>query len=1044
LVVKGPLSGAFVFRDANNNYRFDAGEESTTTNGSGAYTLAGSGGTIVATNPDGGFATDTFSNTSFSGVLAAPNNASVVTPLTTLLAADPTLTVAKLQTALGLDGIDLLTFDPFGAGVSDADKLKVEKVAVQVQEVLLSMGGAVADSGVDLGSAVKSVAKALGETLGAASPGANSGATLTAASDGVIAKVVVANPTVNTVVLNVAKAGINAAISSVEAATDLETLATTAKSSADALAVKAAGFVLDDFTISIEATEDVATGEAGGLTLPSGTFTGDVAVYALAYGSVNSNNKFVATAELPEWVTFDATTGAISGTPLNGDVGIHYFVLTAYVETGAVTKKPFTLTVDETNDAPIATDIPAQTIGEGLTLDAIDLSQYFSDIDTTASYNTLTYTVASSGVATGTLSGSELTIAAPMISETDEGESTVTVTASDGQGGSVSKVINITVTQDITAPAAPNVSFVDNGDSTTDGLTSLGAVTVSDLEAGATIEISTDNGVTWTAESLDDNTFTLGTGVYTNDVSIRAVDAAGNKGEGATLGIAQVVAAPVTPTLTLSAAKDGTVAVATLAQAYATDGLAGWQYSFDGGSTWSPTQKTVGANAKFTVEDASYAVGVIQVRSVNEAGFTSEAAESEAVWVVDTVAPTITSVSAAVLSGDVVTYDVSFTEPVEGVGVDDFSVGGDVTKTSIQLKSGTTATYEIALTVGARQASDISFDLNADATITDTAGNAFVPASADTISIADYLIGKTGPSLTSLTSGADAETFIFGSTTDTLVIDAATDSTASATDTINGFASGTDKIDISSLLSDYTGLSTKTYTADSKLRFAFETIALDEEGAVTTDSANAVSFALKAKVYAKDGLFTGEDGTATDGLIDFTLADVTGVGEMSVVPSTSVFKGVQIALVEGSLVTMGSEFVKAVAAEGYLGAITITPSAGVSQSDVASLAESFELMLNSLSITLGSDTSQETDLPLPVSVSSPSGRAVSAIDNFYSLGGAGDNSISISSADGRTTVVYDDNPAAGITAATTLVFGTYATDGESAVNLTSTDFIFSS
>ena len=1037
LVVKGPLSGAFVFRDANNNYRFDAGEESTTTNGSGAYTLAGSGGTIVATNPDGGVATDTFSNTSFSGVLAAPNNASVVTPLTTLLAADPTLTIAKLQTALGLEDIDLLTFDPFGAGVSDADKLKVEKVAVQVQEVLVSMGGAVADSGVDLGSAVKSVAKALGETLGAAVPGANSGATLTAASDGAIAKVVVANPTVSTAVLNVAKAGITAAISSVEAATDLETLATTAKSSADALAVKAAGFVLDDFTISIKATEDVATGEAGGLTLPSGTFTGDVAVYALAYGSVNSDNKFVATAELPEWVTFDATTGAISGTPLNGDVGTHYFVLTAYIETGAVTKKPFTLTVDETNDAPIATDIPAQTIGEGLTLDAIDLSQYFSDVDTTASYNTLTYTVASSGVATGTLSGSELTIAAPMISETDEGESTVTVTASDGQGGSVSKVINITVTQDTTAPAAPNVSFVDNGGSTTDGRTSLGAVTVSDLEAGATIEISTDNGVTWTAESLVDNTFTLGTGSYTNDVSIRAVDAAGNKGDGATLGIAQVVAAPVTPTLTLSAAKDGTVAVATLAEAYATDGFAGWQYSFDGGSTWSPTQKTVGANAKFTVEDASYAVGVIQVRSVDEAGFTSEAAQSEAVWVVDTVAPTITSVSAAVLSGDVVTYDVSFTEPVEGLGVDDFSVGGDVTKTSIQLKSGTTATYEIALTVGARQASDISFDLNEDATITDTAGNAFVPANvADTISVADYLIGKTGPSLTSLTSGADAETFIFGSTTDTLVIDAATDSTASSTDTINGFASGTDKIDISSLLSDYTGESTVSYSATANIFMANATISA---------SGKTVTFELQAR----EGLFSGYSGQATVNLI---LDNANGVFASGAVAASYTnaeedpyFTGASLPYFDASsgLVTIIAESVTEVPANTTFAKVTLS----VNQSVAATAADVLVKATSSSVVT--ADGTTNLDLPLPFNSANLSGFTPTAEDNYFKVAqgssSAADNTVSMKSdGAGATTVIYDDNPVAGASDYKTLVLETYGSNGETAVDLVKTDFIFSS
>lgn len=1450
-VVKGPLSGAFVFRDANGNYQFDAGEESTTTNASGAYTLAGSGGSIIATNPEGGSATDTFSNASFSGVLAAPSNASVVTPLTTLLAADPTLTVAKLQAVLGLDGVDLLTFNPFGAGVSDADKLKVEKVAVQVQEVLVSMGGAVADSGVNLGAAVKSVAKSLGETLGAADAGADAAATLSTALDGVITKVVVANPTVNTTVLNSAKAGIATAITSVQNAANLDGLKTVAKSSADALVAKtsAAGFVKENFTIAVNATEDVATGGtgsaagptasvvnasraklydyfdgvgaapsaapkmtidlsgyefsgsgtmdlaaslskegvtesltiaitdvavttegglalganqtasvsiklgdtelgtfalanadqlllsdgnevkvdfdafmqqisgsaldtadlsstqlaalakvalggvlqeattdsliaalkaavtlpentntvseavallqglidlpqisgltvesltgaisndalrevveanltalgvvvssdtlsgalgkigdsqianwsasevlgrvldiatannigaseingllddavtylfdsasnagvtrqqlvdavlgsvnsdnlsdvvailegidltdilgtnpdlvalaaqfrldqtidlsamvpviakltlatngtidfkvnnfdgvtvsnsgapvtgfsfsmpvgsndtpqitstlegagvgAGGVTLPSGTFTGDIAAYALAYGSINSANKFVAAAELPEWVTFDAATGAISGTPLNGDVGTHYFVLSAYTATGEVTKKPFTLTVAESNDAPTVVDIPAQTIGEGFTGAAIDLSQYFSDIDRTESYNTLTYSVESTGAATGTITEgtAELTIAASIIDGTDAGAGTVTVTASDGKGGSVSKDISVSVTQDTTPPTAPNASFVDNGSSESDGITSLGAVTVSGLETGATIEISTNDGTSWTAQSLVDGKFTLPTGVYADDVSIRAVDAAGNEGAGTTLGIAEVVAAPVTPTLTLGAAKEGAVAVGNLADVYT--GLAGWQYSTDGGSTWSVTQQTVGNNAKFTVQDASYAVGDIQVRAVNTAGFTSEVAESGAEWVVDTVAPTIASVSAGVLSGDVVTYEVSFTEAVVGVGVDDFTVGTNVTKTSVQLKSNTTATYEVAVTVGVREASDIALDIAADAAITDAAGNAFVPGDVpDTISVADYLVGKTGSTLTSLNSGAGAETFIFGSTTDTLVIDEATDSTASATDTINGFTSGTDKIDISALLSDYaSGESTVSYSATANIFMANATI---------STSGKTVTFELQAR----EGLFAGYSGQAT---VNLVLDNADGMFSSGTVSATYTnaeedpyFSGASLPFFDTSsgLVTIVAESVTEVPANTTFAKVTLS----VNQS-VAATAADVLVKATSSSVATAAGTTN-LDIPLPFNNANLNGFTPSAEDNYFKVAqdssSTADNTVSIKSdGAGATTVIYDDNPVAGATDYKTVVLETYGSDGETAVDPVKTDFIFS-
>jgi len=800
--------------------------------------------------------------------------------------------------------------------------------------------------------------------------------------------------------------------------------------------------------IGTESAPDVEASNLG-FVIPAGTFTdkedGDNLSYTLEYGAL-ADGKFVKGA-LPTWVKFDSDTGEVTGKPDNDAVGDHYFVITAFDTAGKATRavnlddatKPYTfkLTVTEVNDPPTAVDIPAQTIGEGLTADAIDLSQYFSDIDTTADYNTLTYTAASTGAATGTVDGNNLNIAASIIVGTDAGAGTVTVTASDGKGGSVSKDISVTVTQDTTPPAAPDASFDDNGSSDSDGITSLGGVTVSGLETGATVEISTNGGTSWTAESLVEGKFTLPTGVYANDVSIRAVDAAGNTGAATTLGIAEVVAAPATPTLALGAAKEGTVDVGNLATTAYT-GLAGWQYSIDGGSEWSATQQTVGADAKFTVQDGSYAGGEIQVRSVNAAGFTSEAAESAAVWVVDTVAPTIASVSAGVLSGDVVTYEVSFTEPVNGVGVDDFSVGADVTKTSVQLKSDTTATYEVALTVGARQASDIGIDIASDAAITDAAGNAFVPDDIpDTISVADYLIGKTGSNLTSLNSGAEAETFIFGSTTDTLVIDAATDSTALATDKVNGFTSGTDKIDISGLLSDYSsGESTASYSATANIFMANGTI---------SSSGKTVTFELQAR----EGLFSGYSGQAT---VNLVLDNADGMFSSGTVSATYTnaeedpyFSGASLPFFDASsgLVTIVAESVTEVPANTTFAKVTLS----VNQSVAATAADVLVKATSSSVATANGTTS--LDIPLPFNLANLNGFMPSAENNYFKVAhdssSTADNTVSIKSdGAGATTVIYDDNPVAGATDYKTLVLETYGSNGETAVDLVKTDFIFSS
>jgi len=158
-MLDGPVVGATVFRDMNGNYILDAGEVSTTTTTGGAFTLSGTGGKIVGT---GG--TDSTTNLPFTGVLAAPAGATVVTPLTTLLAANSSLTVADLKAALGLT-VDPLSFNPFASGVNAADALKAQGAAAQVNTILTSLAVAVTGASggaVSLADAVSAVATKLG------------------------------------------------------------------------------------------------------------------------------------------------------------------------------------------------------------------------------------------------------------------------------------------------------------------------------------------------------------------------------------------------------------------------------------------------------------------------------------------------------------------------------------------------------------------------------------------------------------------------------------------------------------------------------------------------------------------------------------------------------------------------------------------------------------------------------------------------------------------------------------------------------------------
>ena len=147
LDIDGYIGGATVFADANNNGILDAGEAFTTTRADGSFTLAGGSGPLVSI---GGV--DISTGLQVTGVLRAPEGSTVITPLTTLIAAlvDSTANDAQPLTAeqamsavaaaFNLDlsgGIDRRSFDPVPDAVnSDATATAVLAAAIQVQSTV--------------------------------------------------------------------------------------------------------------------------------------------------------------------------------------------------------------------------------------------------------------------------------------------------------------------------------------------------------------------------------------------------------------------------------------------------------------------------------------------------------------------------------------------------------------------------------------------------------------------------------------------------------------------------------------------------------------------------------------------------------------------------------------------------------------------------------------------------------------------------------------------------------------------------------------------
>ncbi len=212
-----------------------------------------------------------------------------------------------------------------------------------------------------------------------------------------------------------------------------------------------------------------------------------------------------------------------------------------------------------------------------------------------------------------------------------------------------------------TATTAPTLALTsDTGTSSSDALTHSGVVTVTGLEAGATWQYSTNGGGSWTAGS--GSSFTL-TGDGAKSVIVRQTDAAGNLSS-ASAGLDFVLdTAAAVPTLALASdtgnsSSDKTTSAGTV-DVGGLEAGATWQYSTNGGSTW-----TSGTGTSFTLTGDG--LKSVIVRETDAAGNTS-ANSAALVYTLDTTA----SVPTLSLSSDT---GSSSSDKVTSVGT--VNVGG--------------------------------------------------------------------------------------------------------------------------------------------------------------------------------------------------------------------------------------------------------------------------------------------------------------------------------------------------------------------------------
>ena len=129
----------------------------------------------------------------------------------------------------------------------------------------------------------------------------------------------------------------------------------------DSITVAAADGTTQVITVSILGTNDAPT-VANPITAQSVNEDSalNFTVPATTFSEVDNGDSLTLSATLadgsalPAWLSFNAATGTFSGTPANGDVGSLNIRVTATDSLGASVSNTFALTVNNTNDAPIA------------------------------------------------------------------------------------------------------------------------------------------------------------------------------------------------------------------------------------------------------------------------------------------------------------------------------------------------------------------------------------------------------------------------------------------------------------------------------------------------------------------------------------------------------------------------------------------------------------------------------------------------------------------------------------------------------------------
>jgi hypothetical protein len=318
----------------------------------------------------------------------------------------------------------------------------------------------------------------------------------------------------------------------------------------------------------------------------------------------------------------------------------------------------------------------------------------------------------------------------------------VRVTDTAGNSGAALSQAYVLDTVAPTATIATAVFSADTGSSTTDFNTKTAAQTISgttsaNMVAGEIVQVSTDNGATWTTATttVGSNAWSLASTLTgSNTLQVRVTDTAGNSGSMLSQAYVLDTVAPTATVVTAAFSADtGSSAIdfntatpaQTISGTLSANMVAGEivQVSTDNGTTWTTATTTVGANI-WSLATTLAGSNTLQVRVTDTVG-NSGAALSQA-YVLDTVAPTAT-MATAVFSADTGSSASDFNTMTAAQTISGTTSANMVAGEIVQVSTNNGATWTTATTTVGSNAWSLASTLTGSNTlqvrVTDAAGN---------------------------------------------------------------------------------------------------------------------------------------------------------------------------------------------------------------------------------------------------------------------------------------------------------------------------------